>query len=263
MARGFTTGAANYLATTSSPSDTGWLGALSVSVHAYILSGGGYRHFLGKHDGNGSGQNPVDFRTNNDGTPKLVMNRATDADIAGWDGPTVTLNAWRVYGFSQASGVQTTPDFYINGSKTAGGSTGGSGTGPATGTNANIRIGQRADGAVQMDGNMAEVAVWSVQLTDAEQAILGAGYSPLLVRPESILFYAPLIRADQDLVGGLALTATNAPTVESHPRVLLPRRRGIVMPTPSSGGTNTVTVTASVDAQPSTLGTASYGSVEV
>ena len=59
-------------------------------------------------------------------------------------------------------------------------------------------------------------------LTDAEAAILAAGYSPLFVRPQSIRAYWPLIRGSADRVGGFALTEHNAPTVEDQSPVIYP-----------------------------------------
>lgn len=86
-------------------------------------------------------------------------------------------------------------------------------------------------------GMIAEAAVWSAALTDAEVAILALGVSPLLVRPESLVFYAPLIRdEDRDIVGGLALTAYNTPTIADHPRVYYPTPKLVVEYTESGGG---------------------------
>jgi len=42
-------------------------------------------------------------------------------------------------------------------------------------------------------GRIAEAAIWNVALTDAEVAILADGFSPLLVRPASLVAYWPLI----------------------------------------------------------------------
>jgi hypothetical protein len=39
------------------------------------------------------------------------------------------------------------------------------------------------------------------------------------VRPQSLRFYAPLIRDLQDVRGGLTITNTNSATVANHPRV--------------------------------------------
>ena len=69
------------------------------------------------------------------------------------------------------------------------------------------------------DGKMSEAAVWSVVLSDAEIASLGKGFKPYRIRPQSLVFYAPLIRDLQDTRGGLAITNNNTATVANHPRV--------------------------------------------
>ena len=72
-------------------------------------------------------------------------------------------------------------------------------------------------------GSIADAAIWNVALTDAEVAILAAGYSPLFVRPQSLVAYWPLIRdTDDDIVGGYSMTPVNSPTVAAHPRVFYP-----------------------------------------
>lgn len=71
------------------------------------------------------------------------------------------------------------------------------------------------------NGQIAETAIWDVVLTDAEVAILSIGYTPPFVRPENLILYLPLVRGnDQDIVGGLSLTAFNTPTIGDHPRTL-------------------------------------------
>jgi len=86
-------------------------------------------------------------------------------------------------------------------------------------------IGRTADStpSLYFSGMIAEVGFWNVALTDAEVAILAEGYSPLLVRPESLVAYWPLIRdTDDDIVGGYSMTAFNTPTIAAHPRVIYP-----------------------------------------
>jgi hypothetical protein len=74
-----------------------------------------------------------------------------------------------------------------------------------------------------MDGRIAEVGIWDVALTDAEIAILAAGFSPLFIRPQNLVAYWPLIRdEDQDRVGGYGFTAYNTPTIGVHPPVIMP-----------------------------------------
>lgn len=76
-----------------------------------------------------------------------------------------------------------------------------------------------------LSGDIAEMGIWSVALTAADVAQLTAGYSPLMVRPDALVFYLPAVRdADQDIIGGLSFTPTNTPTVGTHPRVYYPTR---------------------------------------
>jgi hypothetical protein len=69
------------------------------------------------------------------------------------------------------------------------------------------------------DGLIAEAGIWNVALTDDEIASLAKGMTCNLVRPQSLVFYAPLIRNLVDLKGGLTLTNNNTATVVDHTRV--------------------------------------------
>ena len=74
-------------------------------------------------------------------------------------------------------------------------------------------------------GDIAENAVWNVALTDAEVAVLAAGYSPLFVRPQNLVAYWPSIRGTvQSIVGSIpyAFANANGVTVEPHPPILYP-----------------------------------------
>lgn len=70
-----------------------------------------------------------------------------------------------------------------------------------------------------LSGRVAEVGVWNVVLTDAEIASLADGMTCDKVRPQSLVFYAPLVRDLQDVKGGLTVTNNNTATVANHPRV--------------------------------------------
>ena len=95
--------------------------------------------------------------------------------------------------------------------------------------------------AIFMNGRVAEAAVWNAVLTDTEVAILGLGVSPLFVRPASLVFYSPLIRAeDRDVVGGLTLTANNSPTVSVHPPIIRPSAQ--IMQFPPAGAAPATTI---------------------
>ena len=70
-----------------------------------------------------------------------------------------------------------------------------------------------------MDGKIAEVGIWNAALTAEEIASLADGMTCDKVRPQSLVFYAPLVRDLIDYKGGLAITNTNTATVADHPRV--------------------------------------------
>lgn len=72
-----------------------------------------------------------------------------------------------------------------------------------------------------MDGQIAEAAMWNVALTDAEAAVLGKGFSPLLVRPANLVLYMPLIRdiaagAWREFITNQSFTEGATPTVGDH-----------------------------------------------
>ena len=69
------------------------------------------------------------------------------------------------------------------------------------------------------NGQYAEVGVWHETLTAAEIASLGAGVTCDKIRPQNLVFYAPLVRDLNDQKGGLTITNNNAATVAAHPRV--------------------------------------------
>ena len=90
------------------------------------------------------------------------------------------------------------------------------------GTPTLVSIGSRFAGAtagIFMDGLIAEVGIWNVALTAAEIASLADGMTCDKVRPDSLVFYAPLVRDLIDYSGGLTITNNNSATVAVHPRV--------------------------------------------
>jgi hypothetical protein len=84
-----------------------------------------------------------------------------------------------------------------------------------------IGIGARVRKEIDLyhDGLIAEVGIWNVALTAAEIAALAKGVTCDKVRPQSLKFYAPLIRNLQDVRGGVTITNNNGATVANHPRV--------------------------------------------
>jgi Concanavalin A-like lectin/glucanases superfamily len=73
--------------------------------------------------------------------------------------------------------------------------------------------------------DVAETAIYSVALADADLVSLAAGLSPLQVRPEALVAYWPLLgqtSPEIDLWRGNGLTLVNTPAAAPHCRVVVP-----------------------------------------
>lgn len=69
-----------------------------------------------------------------------------------------------------------------------------------------------------LSGRVSNCAVWDVALTDDEVTSLYRGFSPRRIRPQSLKFYAPLVRDFNDIRGGVTLTQSGSLSVAEHPR---------------------------------------------
>ena len=91
-----------------------------------------------------------------------------------------------------------------------------------------------------VSGRIAEAAVWFAALTADEVAELAKGVSPKRIRPESLVAYWDIVGKNSpeiDQVGGYDLTlSASAPTAADHPRIFMPRRRQILVPSAAGGG---------------------------
>lgn len=120
--------------------------------------------------------------------------------------------------------------FASNSSRTAyrdGANAGTNGTACSTPTVTSMNVGcQNSAGSRSsfFGGPIGEVGLWNVGLDAAEVAGLGAGISPLLVRPTSLLGYWPVLgqySPEIDLMRANGLTVSGA-TAAAHPRIYLP-----------------------------------------
>lgn len=167
------------------------------------------------------------------GDPVRQMTRNAGTTVNNDTSTGYSANTWH-----HACGVWVTSSsrlVYIDG-----GSIGTSSTAVTPASIDALGIGRREIGApgVYTSGMIAEAAIWDVDLSGSEVAALAKGILPTLIRPQSMVFYNPLIRTlTADLVGGLTLTEVNAPTVGNHPRVYRPRSvRGRRFTTEAGGG---------------------------
>jgi hypothetical protein len=112
------------------------------------------------------------------------------------------------------------PNVYIAGSLSNGAAQGGgTNTSIHSGT-ANLTLGAGSTGTgAFFTGDMAEIGIWNAALTAAEIASLAKGMTPDKIRPQSLVFYSPLVRDLIDQKGGLTITNNNGATVANHPRV--------------------------------------------
>jgi hypothetical protein len=92
------------------------------------------------------------------------------------------------------------------------------GTATPTGINA-LYLGNSRTATPNVTRRIAEVGIWNAALTAAEIASLAKGMTCDKVRPQSLVFYAPLVRDLVDAKGGLTITNNNGATVAAHTRV--------------------------------------------
>lgn len=106
---------------------------------------------------------------------------------------------------------------YYQGSLTGGTSV----TEVGTTTTNTVTIGARwlTTVGIYWPGDISEVGIWNVALTAAEIASLAKGMACDKVRPQSLVFYAPLARDLIDVRGGRTITNNNTATVANHPRI--------------------------------------------
>jgi hypothetical protein len=92
----------------------------------------------------------------------------------------------------------------------------------STSSDANVEtfhINRLQNASIIGNGRYAEVGVWHAALTAAEIASLAKGMTCDKVRPQSLVFSAPLVRELIDQKGGLTITNNNGATVANHPRI--------------------------------------------
>lgn len=152
------------------------------------------------------------------GGPFGEMAAATKFNAAGQSATAVSGSAITGVWFHAAGRFNTSTTVLAF----ANGVSGGTGTGNVTPTGLNrLSIGARVRSYVDgyFNGQIAEVGIWNAGLLVAEIQSLAKGVTCDKVRPQNLMFYAPLIRDLQDERGGLTLTNTNGATVADHPRV--------------------------------------------
>lgn len=149
--------------------------AEQVAMALMVGSGGGYNGSLLLMAGNFSGD-PARFS-------KFGGVLATSAG-------SYAINTW--YAIAGRAASATALDVSLDGTQTAGASTSVSFKTPTE-----LQIGARATPSYNlgMAGDCACAAVWDALLDDDELVSLAKGFSPRRIRPQSLKYYAPLVRA--------------------------------------------------------------------
>jgi len=88
---------------------------------------------------------------------------------------------------------------------------------------------------VHFSGRLAELAIWSVALSDAEVALLAKGLCPLFIQPHNIIAYWKLLRSDNDHFGAYNMTPYNSPTWADHPPIFYLSSHNVVIPATAAG----------------------------
>jgi hypothetical protein len=215
MAYEFAAASSQYLSASSAPVTTypltlaAWIYPTSTASPTAIISientSTGHRFILQQNVANGS----------------HIQVGAIAATPAGGRSVTsgLTTNAWQHAAGTFSTNNSDNWTAYLNGSSANQSASLSETRDPSTlnGTKIGARTG--ASLGLYFAGLIAEVGIWNAALTAAEVASLADGMTCDKVRPQSLVFYAPLVRDLQDVRGGLTITNNNTATVAVHPRV--------------------------------------------
>jgi hypothetical protein len=128
-----------------------------------------------------------------------------------------TANTWmHACGVASSSILRTV---YLNGGSSRTNTSSQALTGLNQASIGTQRLSGFPNGTGFMPGLIAEVGIWNAALTAAEATSLAKGMTCDKIRPQSLVFYAPLVRDLIDQKGGLTITNNNGATVANHPRI--------------------------------------------
>ncbi len=226
MARTFADGSSQYLQVLSTP-----VTAVPITICAWFKATEATdEHVLVSINDADTDWFNLDIRGDVGGDPVRAVTRLTASQVTASTTAGYSANTWH-HGCAVFIAANSRAVYLDGGSK----GTNASNVTPAD--IANIEIGRHAAGDY-MDGDIAEVAIWNIALTDAEVAVLAKGYSPLFVHPQNLVAYWSLIRdTDDDIVGGYSMTPQNAPTISAHLPIIYPVSPQIItVPAAAPGG---------------------------
>jgi hypothetical protein len=156
------------------------------------------------------------------GSLTATVQRATTATSRTSDGADISAGAWGHVAATWSGGtLANTLNIYVNGVALSGWNSETNGSGAVlAGTGTHCLGGRTFDDNRNLNGRMAHCGLWDVALTTGDIAMLVGGFSPASVRPANLVYGWPLIRSQQDVVGGQAGTLDGT-TVIREPRVVM------------------------------------------
>lgn len=140
--------------------------------------------------------------------------------VAGSTNFVSRTNEWIHCGMTTATGGSGTARVWLDGADD------GSATVDPEASNGDMRLAANKSGVASFDGRMAEFAVWNRELSAAEMAGLGAGFSPLFY-PANLLSYTPFIRQSVERIQALTITLTGT-SVATHAPIIYPAPSQII-----------------------------------
>lgn len=198
----------------------------SVSFWCFPTANATQRDFGIYNSASSPGQNNFSIFLSSSGTVN-AQSFAGGASVQATTSTTVTLNAWNHVAGVYAS--TSSKAAYLNG--------GGKGTTssiaiPSGVNRTRIGLAGWAAPSSPSNGPIADVAVWNIALSDADVASLAAGVSPLLVHPEALVAYWPLVGNNSPennfKSNSAVMSITGSLSKAAHPRIIMPKRRRLI-----------------------------------
>lgn len=229
MAYTFAAASTQYLSATASPLGTGQLGDFSVAlwVNGAAASPTTTVFSVSRSTETTGVDNPSILVQNANGAAGWLLRGNSSPGGTGWNtntgglyagvnqGGTAFDSTWH-HICATLSGVVST--LYVDGVSVA---THTAASVPTQTGMDRLGVGALVRGSVAapFSGSVADVGVWNAAINASEARSLSRGVACRLVRPQSLVFYAPLIRDLIDAARGLTITNNNTATVAVHPRV--------------------------------------------
>ena len=205
MAYDFTAASSQRLTTSSSPAS-----GSPMTICAWAKPTTGSNGMIGAVGDSGTHRNQI--QTNN-GDFAVAAVGSLGLGLQQFN--TYTQNVWSH--FAGVFSSSTSRVGYVNGTAGTANTANIGSQNPATEVLIGIR--RATSFGFYFNGDIAEFGVWNVALTQPEIAALAKGMSCDKIRPQNLVFYAPLVRDLIDQKGGLTITNNNGATVANHTRV--------------------------------------------